>query len=286
MKNKRILSTLLLLIAAFLLAACDANESDTPQDSGVDEQGNPINGDQNDNSGSAGGGGFSGRGIEDWLQRINNDQLPLRNDGDALEWGLGYFLYYLDIDSGALDNLVYNALVVHRQIDTGEISRDSLTQNQQNLLDLTEGLQFDPNVDPTEQITQTPEIREAIRARVVQSQQDLSPEEALDSNQVIGVIATRSIEDIGGKYLVYTQDTPDAEFEFLGVVIVIDASGQVGETAETYSFLGWDSLPLLGDAAGPFWNNLPAGVSGDPANRNQGRPGVLLINESTYDDIE
>jgi hypothetical protein len=135
MKNKRILSTLLLLIAAFLLAACDANESDTPQDSGVDEQGNPINGDQNDNSGSAGGGGFSGRGIDDWLQRINNDQLPLRNDGDALEWGLGYFLYYLDIDSGALDNLVYNALVVHRQIDTGEISRDSLTQNQQNLLD-------------------------------------------------------------------------------------------------------------------------------------------------------
>jgi hypothetical protein len=121
--------------------------------------------------------------------------------------------------------------------------------------------------------------------RVVESQQELSPEEALESNEVIGVVAVASGEDIGRKYLVYGQDTPDSEFEFLGVIIAVDASGQPVGSGETYSFQGWQDLPLLGDASGPFWTLIPTGVSGDPANTNEGRPGVLLVSESVYEEL-
>lgn len=285
MKKKRLLTTLLLLMAALLLAACDGTDSETPVEQGTDGR-DLTNDAQDDNSGSAGGGGLSSRDIDDWLQRMNNGDLPLESRAEALEWGLGYFVYYLDIDSGAIDNLIYNALVVHKQLDTGEITADTLNQNQQNLLDISEGLQFDPNVEVTAQIGQSDEIRQTIRARIIESQQGLSPEDALDSNEIIGIVALKSQADIGGKYLVYTQDTPDSDFEFLGVVLVIDASGQVGADGETYSFLGWEGLPQLGDAAGPFWDDLPAGVSGDPTNQAEGRPGVLLISQSTYAEIK
>ncbi len=216
---------------------------------------------------------------------INNGELPLESRGESFEWGLGYFVYYGPIETLGLDNLIYNALRAHKRLDTGEVTADNLSQNDQNLIELTEGIEFNPEVDPTEQVAQTPEIRETILARITQNQADLSPDEALDSNEVIGIIALDSPADLGAKYLVYTQETPDAEFVFLGVVIVSDAIGQRGAD-ETYSFQGWEGLPLLGDAAGPFWNDIPLGLSGDPANIDEGRPGVLLINESKYEEIK
>jgi hypothetical protein len=217
---------------------------------------------------------------------INNGELSSESRDGSFEYGLGYLLYYGSIDEIGLDNLIYNALLVHRQLDTGEVTTENLSESQQNLLELTEGIEFNPDIDPTEQVGQTPEIREAILGRITQIQTELSPDEALNANQVSGVVAIPSPDDIGRKYLVYAQDSPDSEFEFLGVVVAADAESEESASPETYSFQGWSALPSLGDAAGPFWNELPAGVSGDPNNIDEGRPGVLLISERTYEEIK
>lgn len=216
--------------------------------------------------------------INAWLQQVNNGEVTTTPDA-SFAWGLGYLVYYGPLETVGVDTLIYNALEAHKRMDSGEA-----TPNDQNLIDLTEGITFDPAVELTEQVAQTTEIRNAILARVTPSQQTLSPDEALESNQVIGFIAPAAPETIGGKYLVYTQETPDADFVFQGVVIVTDATTQA--SGETYSFLGWEDLPLLGDATGPFWDELPAGVSGDPANTAEGRPGVLLISQQTYEAIK
>lgn len=223
--------------------------------------------------------------LDDWIEQINDGTLPKMGGEGELDYGLGYFLYYAPIDSTGLDNLIYNALVVHKQLEDGDIQADSLTHGQQNLLDITDGIVFNPELDITEQIGQDEEVRQAILERLTADQQGMSPEDALEANAVSGIVATLSGEDIGKKYLVYGQATPDADFEFVGTVLVVDASGS-GNTGESYSFQGWDSLPLLGDASGPFWNLIPTGLSGDPANTDEGRPGVLLISESTFEEID
>jgi hypothetical protein len=289
MTKRKLLSILLILAAMFLFAGCD-DDSDDPNntnaglDNTADETGAGGGLSDPDTDTGADSGADAG-GIEGWLRQVNNGELPLRNEGQTLDYGLGYFVYYTSIET-AIDTLIYNALVVHDQMATGDASEGSLAQNQQNLVDFTEGVQYDPEVDATEQIVQTEEIRDSILGRVVESQSDLTPEEALDSNEVIGFVALNAQEDIGRKYLVYTQESPDADFQFLGVVLAVDADGQTAGSSETYSFQGWQDLPLLGDASGPFWENLPAGVSGDPANTDEGRPGVLLISESTYQEIQ
>lgn len=304
MRKKKMIFTLLLLIIAMMLAACDGDDDSTngvnTNAQEIDDAGNENVGDENagnDNTGNTDNDNAGNENenadenisgvdsVDELLEGVNSGELPKMSDGDQLDYGLGYFLYYAPVDSTGLDSLIYNALVVHKQLNDGDITNGNLNQAQQNLLDLTEGIVFDPGVEVTEQVGQTPEIREAIMGRFVQSQEELSPEEALDSNEVVGVVAVASGEDIGRKYLVYGQDTPDSEFEFVGVIIAVDASGQPVGSGETYSFQGWEELPLLGDASGPFWNLIPAGVSGDPANTNEGRPGVLLVSESVYEDV-
>ena len=84
---------------------------------------------------------------------------------------------------------------------------------------------------------------------------------------------------MGGKYLVFVQPEPGADFEFLGVIMAVDAAGG---NRESYSLNGWNDLTWLGDASGPFWDDLPLGNSGDPANTGEARPGVLLLSEKVY----
>jgi hypothetical protein len=279
MSNVRFILRALLLVTVLVLAACEpASDSESePEPASSDES--PVTSAPDEGSAVSGAGD-----VDTWLQQINSGELPLESRSESFDWALGYLLYYGPVESLGVDNLIYNAQRVNRRLDTGEVTMANLSQNDQNLLELTEGIEFDPDVDPTEQIGQTPAIREAILDRIVASQADLSPEEALASNEVVGVLAPPAPEALGAKYLVYTQETPDSDFEFLGVVIVADATTD-GER-ETYTFQGWEGLPWLGDAAGPFWNDLPAGVSGDPANTDEGRPGVLLVSESAYEEIK
>lgn len=221
--------------------------------------------------------------LSSWLQQVNNDEIEAEPIDETLEWNDGYLVYYGPLESLGLDNLIYNALEARRRLDTGEVTEDNLSQSQQNLLTITEEMAYDSEAELTEQVAQTPEVRSAIMEHVVQSQQDLSPQEALDSDNIVGVFGPPAAESIGSKYLVYGQETPDAEFEFLGVILAVDASRA---NQEPYSVGQWESLRWLGDATGPFWDDLPAGASGDPANTNEGRPGVLLISEATFDQLQ
>lgn len=223
-------------------------------------------------------------GLDAWLQEVNSGERQTGEIGETLDWGHGYLLYYGAMDSLGIDNLIYNGLTVHSQLEQGDVSEADLSQSQQNLLTLTEGVEFDPETELTEQVAQTPEIRAGIMEHVVDSQQDLSPAEALDSDNIVGVIAPPAPESMGTKYLVYGHDSPDAEFNFLGVVIASDATNQ--DTREPYSVGEWQGLTWLGDAAGPYWEDIPAGVSGDPSSTDEGRPGVLLISEDAYQQIE
>jgi len=226
--------------------------------------------------------------MDDWLRQIRDGEIEsynaaaTENAQESFRWGLGYLTYYGSMDTIGLDNLIYNALRAHIRLATGETTAANLPLNNDNLLQITEGIQLDPDVPAENQTGQTPEVRQAILNRIVQDQRTLSPDEALASNEIIGIIAIPSPEDLGAKYLVYIQETPEADFVFLGVVMVADAITRSGPSHETYSFQGWGDLPWLGDAAGPFWQQIPAGLSGDQTNTAEGRPGVLFIHETQY----
>lgn len=285
MKRKFLILTVLMLIFGLMLSACnddsntnEANENNTAEV--TERNDNNVEVSESDDNEVA-----TADNLDEWIQQVNDGTLPKMGGEGELDYGLGYFLYYAPIDSTGLDNLIYNGLVIHKQLEDGDISADSLTQGQQNLLDITDGIVFNPEVEITAQIGQTEDVRQTIFGRLTADQQGMSPKDALEANAVSGILATNSGEDIGKKYLVYGQPSPDADFEFVGTILAVDASGS-GNTGQSYSFQGWDSLPLLGDASGPFWNLIPTGMSGDPANTNEGRPGVLLISQSTYQEIE
>jgi hypothetical protein len=277
------------LLVTFFVAACGeaGNGRATPQPAPPGQDGVDVSTDP-----------FTGIGDADdsfdrWLAQVRTGEVAgddldeARRGNEPFQWGLGYLTYYGSIDRVGLDNLIYNALRVHRRLATGEVTQATLTQNEQNLLDITEGIQHTRDANLEQQIGQTAAVRAAILERITRDQSRLSPDEALASNEVAGVIGTRSPLELGGKYLVYYQESPEADFQFVGVVIVADVAAQnVPEASrETYTGGGWRQLPWLGDAAGPFWEQIPTGASGDPTNINEGKPGVLLVNENQYEAI-
>lgn len=276
------LATLLWLVGALLMVGCDGTTNSQPeQDEATrDQNQNAQETTLSDND-----------TMENWLRQIQDGDIESYNvaaAGDAeqsFRWGRGYLTYYGSMEHIGLDNLIYNALRAHIRLDTGETTADNLPLNNDNLLQITEGIQLDQGTAPENQTAQTPAIRQAILDRIASDQRTLSPDEALASGEIIGVIAIPSPEDLGAKYLVYTQDAPDADFVFLGVVMVADTITRAGPSRETYSFQGWEQLPWLGDAASPFWEQIPSGMSGDPANTNEGRPGVLFVHETAYQRI-
>ena len=286
-KVKLLLRVLLLSFILLVAAGCDNsdnpnNNTNTTNQNNLDNDTNlndNMDADTDDNDTAA-----TDDDIDAWLQQVNNGAITPPNPGGAFEWGMGYLVYYGSMETIGVDNLIYYALEAQSRMNDDEVRTDEQNRNDQNLIDLTEGITYDPAVDLTQQVAQTSDIRNSIMDRVVESQADMTPDDALASNEVIGIVAPPAPEAVGQKYLVYTQNTPDAAFEFQGVVIAADATSEA--SGETYSFLGWENLPLLGDATGPFWNNLPAGVSGDAAATDEGRPGVLLVSESMYEDIQ
>jgi hypothetical protein len=280
---------LTILFATLLLVACGAADDGgaTPQPALTGPDATEVATD-----------GFTGIATGDdsldrWLAQLRTGEVATddldeaRRSSEPFQWALGYLTYYGSIENVGLDNLIYNALRVHRRLATGEVTQATLTQNEQNLLDITEGIQHSREESLEQQIGQTAAVRAAILERITRDQSRLSPEEALEANEVAGLIGTRSPLELGGKYLVYYQETPDADFQFVGVVIVADVAAQeVPEASrETYSFGDWRQLRWLGDAAGPFWEQVPTGASGDPTNINEGKPGVLLVSAGQYEAV-
>ena len=131
---------------------------------------------------------------------------------------------------------------------------------------------------------QSEAVRAALLAHVVDSQSELTPDEALASDNFVGVIAVPAPASIGEKFLAYGQASPSAEFEFAGVVIVVDATSSQN-IGNPYSYGEWVNLRWLGDASGPFWEALPSSLPNDPTNVTIPRAGVLLINEAVYKDL-
>jgi hypothetical protein len=230
--------------------------------------------------------------MDEWLQQIQDGVIDSYNVSAAddaeqsFRWGLGYLTYYGSMEHIGLDNMIYNALRAHIRLATGETTTGNLPRDDNNLLQITDGIQLDPNIPPENQVGQTPALRQAILDRVVADQRMLSPDDALASGEIIGVIAIPSPEDIGAKYLVYTQNIPGDDFIFLGVVMVVDAITRESANMGAYTHGAWDHLPWLGDAAGPFWQQVPAGGSGDPAKTTEGRPGVLFVHEGQYQALK
>lgn len=275
------LAALLWMVGALLTVGCGG--APTPQPNR-----NEATPDQNQNAQDA----EPSDNMQNWLRQIRDGDIESYNvaaAGDAeqsFRWGRGYLTYYGSMENIGLDNLIYNGLRAHIRLATGETTADNLPLNNDNLLQITDGIQLNQDTAPENQTAQTPAIRQAILNRVVSDQRTLSPDEALASGEIIGVIAIPSPEDLGAKYLVYGQETPDADFVFLGVVMVADTITRAGPARETYSFQGWQQLPWLGDAAGPFWDQVPTGMSGDPVNTNEGRPGVFFVHETQYQAIK
>ncbi|MBK8900586.1 MAG: hypothetical protein IPM53_05340 [Anaerolineaceae bacterium] len=287
----------LLLVLVLLLAACGsddnanepgANDTDVDTTMTVESPDTDINTDTDmdtdmEATAPVDETSMNDQSLDSWLQQVNKDQIESDPIGETLDWSEGYLVYYGPMDSIGIDNLIYNALEVHRRLDTGEVTEDNLSESEQNLLEIAEGIEYDSEADLTDQVAQTPEIRSAIMEHITQSQADLTPEEALASNNIIGVFGPPAPESIGSKYLVYTQDSPDAEYSFLGVILAVDATSQA--SMDPYSAGEWNDLRWLGDATGPFWDDLPAGVSGDASSTDEGRPGVLLVSEATFDEL-
>jgi hypothetical protein len=230
--------------------------------------------------------------MEAWLAQIQAGDIESYNvstaDGaeQSFRWGLGFLTYYGSMEGVGLDNLIYNALRAHMRLATGETTADNLPRNSTNFFEIAEGLQLDPDIPAENQIGQTPALRQAILDKVVADQHTLSPDEALASGEIMGVIAIPSPEDIGAKYLVYGQAMPGEPFVFVGVVLVVDAITRESASTVQYSSETWDGLPWLGDAGGPFWEKVPAGGSGDPTKTNEGRPGVLFVHEGQYQAVK
>jgi hypothetical protein len=230
--------------------------------------------------------------MEAWLAQIQAGDIESYNvsaaDGaeQSFRWGLGYLTYYGSMEGVGLDNLIYNALRAYMRLATGETTADNLPRNSTNFFQIAEGLQLDPSTPAENQIGQTPALRQAILDKVVADQHTLSPDEALASGEIMGVIAIPSPEDIGAKYLVYGQSMPGEPFVFVGVVLVVDAITRENASTVQYSSETWDHLPWLGDAAGPFWEKVPPGGSGDPTKTNEGRPGVLFVHEGQYEAVK
>jgi hypothetical protein len=274
------LAALLWMVGALLTVGCGgtANPQSNRNEATPDQNQNAQDAEPSDN-------------MQNWLRQIRDGDIESYNvaaAGDAeqsFRWGRGYLTYYGSMEHIGLDNLIYNGLRAHIRLATGETTADNLPLNNDNLLQITDGIQLNQDTAPENQTAQTPAIRQAILNRVVSDQRTLSPDEALASGEIIGVIAIPSPEDLGAKYLVYGQETPDADFVFLGVVIVADTITRAGPARETYSFQGWQQLPWLGDAAGPFWEQIPSGMSGDSVNTNEGRPGIFFVHETQYQAI-
>jgi hypothetical protein len=275
------LTALLWLVGALLMVGCGGTADPQPNrnEAARDQNQNAQDAEPSDN-------------MENWLRQIRDGDIEsysVAAAGDAQQsfrWGRGYLTYYGSMEHIGLDNLIYNGLRAHIRLATGETTADNLPLNNDNLLQITDGIQLNQETAPENQTAQTPAIRQAILDRIASDQRALSPDEALASGQIIGVIAIPSPEDLGAKYLVYAQETPDADFVFLGVVMVADTITRAGPGRETYSFQGWQQLPWLGDAAGPFWEQIPSGMSGDPVNTNEGRPGVFFVHETQYQAIK
>ncbi len=133
---------------------------------------------------------------------------------------------------------------------------------------------------------------EAARAFIddtyMQKQSHLTPEQAKKTGKVIAYGATRSPADLWKiKYMFGINDPKNPKPYFIGRVMIIDSAAsndwRNSLATLTYSYKGWNKLNWILDLSKNGFIQLPTGLSGVQTNTGEGRPGVILIDESILD---
>ena len=119
-------------------------------------------------------------------------------------------------------------------------------------------------------------------------QSHLTPEEARATGKVIAYGATRGPKDLWNiKYLFGIDNPSHPQPRFIGRVMIIDMAAPQdwsGNLAKlTYSYKGWKGLNWIVDLSKNGFVQIPSGYSGQQDNVREGRPGVVLIDESVID---
>ena len=125
----------------------------------------------------------------------------------------------------------------------------------------------------------------------MQKQSNLTPEEAKKTGKVISFGAARSPSDLWKiKYIFGIDDPKNPKPYFVGRLMVIDcaASHDWNPRLATYmyGYKGWSpSLNWIVDLSSNGMVQIPTGYSGQQGNTGEGRPGVVLIDESILDQM-
>lgn len=132
------------------------------------------------------------------------------------------------------------------------------------------------------------EARKFIEKNLMKDQSNLTPDEARKTGKVIAFGATRSCKDEWRiKYLFGVNNPKKPDPYFIGRMMVIDCAREedwLGYLSTlTYSYLGWDRLSWIVDLSRNGFIQLPTGLTGERDNTGEGRPGVILIDESVID---
>ena len=144
--------------------------------------------------------------------------------------GVGYGTYYGDERTVGQANLIWQGLKMRFDIRAGDLTLQEVLQDplQKRIYDLTQGVSFNDESYLLDQVsTQENVVYQRLNDVIVENQSNLDPQEALDSGEYIGFVATRSPEDIGRRFLIYSSRTPGAEPEFIGVALSVDSAAKV-----------------------------------------------------------
>lgn len=125
----------------------------------------------------------------------------------------------------------------------------------------------------------------------MQKQSDLTPEEAKKSGKVIAFAATRGPKDLWKiKYMFGIDDPKNPKPYFIGRIMIIDCAASYDWNPRLATLLwgykGWSpSLNWIVDLSSNGFIQIPTGLSGQQGNTGEGRPGVVLIDESILDQM-
>lgn len=194
----------------------------------------------------------------------------LENSGKPLDVGFGWATYQYSLTEGS------KILEVHA--NRGRFTRNRLSNNNSQPSPSDERiLEISPeNASPSE-------LLNLAKNKITESQNKLSPQEALDQKKYLGYVATRGRDDIGKRLLLWTVSSPGEkpEINFIGVVLVTDNSGHDENLNKPYKLDNW-RLPWMLDVSDTVIPHLPLGRAPDPNYLMAGRPGIVAISEDFY----
>jgi hypothetical protein len=129
-----------------------------------------------------------------------------------------------------------------------------------------------------------------IKDNYMVNQSEMTPEEAKATKKVVAFAATRTCKDQWKiKYLFGIDDPKNPSPYFIGRVMIMDCASEADWNdvlaQNTYSYKGWSKLNWIIDLSKNGFIQLPTGLTGNKNNVGEGRPGVVMIDESILDSI-